>query len=265
MLSSFQSVKQLFQFGSDRGAGPAVPAGLRLYVIGDIHGRADLLRRLHLQIEADLFTLTDGETARIVYLGDYIDRGLDSSTVIDVLLDHPLPGAERVFLKGNHEDSLLDFLEDVGTGPDWFAIGGDATAMSYGVRVPAQLSSSERFEHIWRALHANLPQDHLDFLHGLDLLHEVGDYLCVHAGIRPGTPLDQQDAHDLMWIRRDFLESRDDHGKVVVHGHSARREPDIQKNRIGIDTTAFATNVLTCLVLEGTERRFLSTADPRAR
>ena len=259
MLSSLQSVKHLFQLGSARSTSPTVPAGLRLYAIGDIHGRADLLHRLHLQIEADLFTLAPGDEARIVYLGDYIDRGLDSRAVIELLLGEALPGVPRVFLKGNHEDSLLEFLRDVSTGPNWFAVGGDATAMSYGVRVPSQLSMAERFEHIWQALHDSIPEDHLSFLQRLDLWHEVGDYLCVHAGIRPGIPIEAQQPHDLMWIRRAFLESREDHGKFIVHGHSARREPDIQKNRIGIDTTAFATNVLTCLVLEGTERRFLAT------
>lgn len=238
---------------------PRVPEGARVYVIGDIHGRADLLARLHRQIEQDAVGTPRSLTKRLVYLGDYVDRGLQSKAVIDLLLDGPLPGFEPVYLKGNHEDALLRFLDDVKTGPGWFAIGGDATAMSYGIRLAPDLSAADRFNHVWTELRRTMPQSHVKFMTDLLLSHVAGDYVMVHAGIRPGVALEDQAPDDLMWIRDDFLRSDADHGKVVVHGHSPRLEPEVRENRIGIDTTAFATNVLTCLVLEGTSRRFLST------
>ncbi|MGF1607959.1 MAG: metallophosphoesterase family protein [Kiloniellales bacterium] len=237
-----------------------MPAGRRYYVIGDIHGRADLLRRLHGQIKADAAASDERRQNTIVYLGDYIDRGSDSRGVINLILSEPLEGFERVHLKGNHEDALLRFLEDESRGAGWLAIGGQATLLSYGVKFPRDLSREEELQHIWLDLRLRMPLEHLEFLSNLTLKHEAGDYLFVHAGVRPGLPISQQAPRDLMWIRDDFLKSRQHHGKIVVHGHSARERPDIQDNRIGIDTTAYATNVLTCLVLEGTGRRFLSTA-----
>ena len=238
---------------------PAVPDGRRIYVIGDIHGRVDLVSKLHDLIRMDAAPVSDEISKTLIYLGDYVDRGLDSKAVIDLLLGSSMGSFETVHLKGNHEDALLRFLADESYGNDWFAIGGDATAISYGVRVPGALSSAKRREHIWRELRAQIPQGHLDFLTELALSHSVGDYFFAHAGVRPGIPLSQQLPQDLMWIRKDFLESSQNHGKVVVHGHSLFRKPESLPHRIGIDTGAFATNVLTCLVLEGTSRRFLAT------
>lgn len=242
------------------GRKPSVPRGVRIYAVGDIHGRADLLAQLHRQIQEDAATAPERVTKTVVYLGDYVDRGLDSKGVLDLILSDPLVGFDTVYLKGNHEDALLRFLQDNFVGPDWFAIGGNATVLSYGVRIPQGLSTRQRFEHIWTELPNRIPQDHLEFLFGLELMYQAGDYLFVHAGIRPGTPLDRQTPEDLMWIREEFLCSKQDHGVIVVHGHSPRNRPEIQNNRIGIDTGAFATNVLTCLVLEGTTKRFLSTS-----
>lgn len=239
---------------------PSIPAGQRVYAIGDIHGRLDLLTDLHEQIQADAATVPEATTKTVIYLGDYIDRGLNSKEIIDLLLKNPLVGFTAVHLKGNHEDALLRFLKDVAAGPDWFAFGGDATAVSYGVRVPGTLPSLHRFPLVWRELHELIPRDHLKFLSGLKLMHQIGDYVFVHAGIRPGIPLDQQDPGDLIWIRNAFLESDKDHGKIIVHGHSVTRQPEVRRYRIGIDTCAYATNILTCLVLDGTTRRFLSTA-----
>ncbi|MCH8997742.1 MAG: serine/threonine protein phosphatase [Proteobacteria bacterium] len=241
------------------GREPSVPDGLRVYAIGDIHGRADLLAQLHRQIEEDAATAPDRVTKTVVYLGDYVDRGLDSKGVIDLILSSPLAGFDTVCLKGNHEDALLRFLQDISVGPDWLAIGGSATILSYGVRIPEGLSSAQRLEHVWKNLRAHMPQKHLEFLSKLDLMYRIGDYVFVHAGIMPGTPLDRQAPEDLMWIREEFLRSKQEHGAIVVHGHSPRDRPDIQNHRIGIDTGAFATNILTCLVLEGTTKRFLST------
>ncbi len=243
--------------GGDRTR--SVPAGQRMYAIGDIHGRADLLAELHRRIRNDSQGAPARVSCTVVYLGDYIDRGLNSKEVIDLLLDAPLEGFDSVHLKGNHEDALLRFLEDPSFGPEWFAIGGDATALSYGVRIPKGLSTSQRFEHVWSDLPRRIPDRHLEFLSGLELKYQVGDYVFVHAGIRPGVALDRQDPADLMWIRDEFLEAEEDYGKVIVHGHSPNRRPDIHDHRIGIDTGAYVTNVLTCLVIEGTDRRFLAT------
>ncbi len=242
------------------GREPSVPDGIQVYAIGDIHGRADLLTQLHRQIQEDAATAPERVTKTAVYLGDYVDRGLDSKGVIDLILSDPLVGFDTVYLKGNHEDTLLRFLQDMSVGPNWFAIGGDATVLSYGVRIPQGLSTMQRFEHVWNELPNRIPQDHLEFLFGLELMYQAGDYVFVHAGIKPGTPLDQQTPEDLMWIREEFLCSKQDHGVMVVHGHSPRNRPEIQNHRIGIDTGGFATNVLTCLVLEGTTKRFLSTS-----
>ena len=240
---------------------PTIPSGLRVYAIGDVHGRSDLLERLHARIRHDGQEAATNTDKVVVYLGDYIDRGLDSRAVIDLLLDRPLGGYEAVHLKGNHEDSLLRFLDDASLGPDWFAIGGDATAISYGARIPKGLSSTERFEHVQAELRARIPERHLEFLRRLELMHQAGDYVFVHAGIRPGVALEQQEPEDLMWIRDEFLNAADSRGKLVVHGHSITESarPEIHDHRIGIDTGAYATNVLTCLVLEGADRRFIST------
>ncbi|MBX6320974.1 MAG: serine/threonine protein phosphatase [Rhodospirillaceae bacterium] len=236
------------------------PPGLRIYAIGDIHGRADLLGALHDRIEADAATAPAGCRRLIVYLGDYVDRGLQSRQVIDMLLEGPPAGFEAVYLKGNHEDCMLRFLDDWESGPHWFSIGGDATALSYGVRPALGLSVAERFQQACRDLKAALPPAHLRFLESLELVYEAGDYVFVHAGLRPGVPLDEQDPEDLMWIRDEFLYGPNSWNRLVVHGHSPSREPAVFGHRIGIDTGAFFTNVLTCLVLEGAERRFISTA-----
>ncbi len=246
------------------GRKASVPEDQRIYAIGDIHGRADLLAQLDRQIGEDAASAPPGMKKTIVYLGDYVDRGLDSKGVIDHFLTAPMEGFESIHLKGNHEDILLCFLEDISIGPGWFDIGGDATVLSYGVRIPAGLSSAQRFEHVWKEFRTRFPPNHLRFLSDLQLMHQAGDYVFVHAGIKPGVLLEQQRSHDLMWIRGEFLNSKQDLGKVVVHGHCPTEQPDIQTHRIGIDTGAFASNVLTCIVLEGETQRFLSTAARQA-
>jgi serine/threonine protein phosphatase 1 len=234
-----------------------VPPGSRIYAVGDIHGRLDLLERLRTMIVEDA-RMHPAERRLVVYLGDYVDRGLDSRGVIDLLLQQPLPGFESVFLKGNHEDSLLQFLVDPGVAPAWMAYGGEATLYSYGVRPP----DAVRVEDILAAQKAftrAVPPEHLDFLRTLKLIHIEGDYAFVHAGFREGVPIELQNPVDMMWIRDEFLSSDADFGKIAVHGHTITTQPEIRPNRIGIDTGAFATGTLTCLVLEGTERRFLAT------
>ncbi len=149
-------------------------------------------------IQDDASSNSEATQKVVVYLGDYIDRGLESRTVIDLLLDDPLAGFEVVHLKGNHEDALLRFMDDASFGPDWFAIGGDATALSYGVHIPSGLTSTARFEHIREELSVRIPERHFAFFTSLELMHRADDYVLVHAGIRPGVPLDEQDPNDLL-------------------------------------------------------------------
>ncbi|MCH8917687.1 MAG: serine/threonine protein phosphatase [Alphaproteobacteria bacterium] len=235
-----------------------VPENARVYAVGDIHGRADLLGRLHDLIRADAAPFHDRRLA-MVYLGDYIDRGPSSREVLDILVTSSLPGFETIHLKGNHEDLALGFLDDAQIGLDWTLMGGDATLMSYGAADGRRLRGSVDFATIQEKFHGKLPTAHLEFLRNLGSFHVEGDYLFVHAGVRPGRPMEDQDEMDLIWIRGDFLQSTEDHGRMVVHGHSITHEPEIRPNRIGIDTGAYATGRLTCLVLDGDGRSFLST------
>jgi serine/threonine protein phosphatase 1 len=237
---------------------PEVPPGSRVYAVGDIHGRCDLLRGMHQLVHEDAYRRQAPRNV-IVYLGDYIDRGADSPAVIDLLLDEPLPSFERVHLKGNHEDSLLRFLDDLGIGPAWLTYGGSETLASYGIRPPSLTASASELERAQRELRARLPERHRRFMENLELTHEEGDYLFAHAGVRPGVPLDRQSEDDLLWIREEFLLSDAEFGKLVVHGHTITAQPDVRRNRIGIDTGAFASGTLTCLVLEGTDWSFLQT------
>jgi len=234
------------------------PADTRIYVVGDIHGRVDLLSRLHGQILDDVQSSTQNRHV-VVYLGDYVDRGEKSKTVIDVFLDEPLDGFETVFLKGNHEEMMLGFLENAAVGAMWLYNGGDATAYSYGVRMDSPSITDHRYFEMQQALRDKLPDRHLAFLRDLNLYHIEGGYLFVHAGVQPGIPIENQTSQDLLWIREEFIASPADHGHCVVHGHTIFSEPEIRPNRIGIDTGAYFSNVLSCLVLEGTERRIIHT------
>jgi len=237
-----------------------VPDGCLVYAVGDIHGRLDLLEQLHGLIEADA-AKSQAERIVVVYVGDYVDRGPDSSGVVELLIRQPLhrrvAHLESVHLIGNHEAFLLNFLEEQESTAIWFTNGGDATLRSYGVD-PWQSTQSDNFaEDLYRSFAKRLPAAHLTFFRNLRLFHEEGDYLFVHAGVRPGVALEAQTAEDLIWIREDFLNSDQDFGRIVVHGHSPQRKPQSRANRIGIDTGAVYGGKLTALVLEGSERRFL--------
>ena len=235
-----------------------IPRGMRVYVVGDIHGRADLLSRLLEIITAD--SLSQTETFKLViYLGDYVDRGANSKDVLNIVRSGSPLGFEKVHLMGNHEFMMLRFLYNVAEGPNWLACGGGATLQSYGVKPSFGLGPIARIVDAQRRLQEKISMDDVFFLSNLRLHYTLGDYLFVHAGIRPGIPLDRQRESDLMWIREDFLHSTIDHGKVVVHGHTITHEPEVEVNRIGLDTGAYATGRLTCLVLEGARRYFLHT------
>ncbi len=237
---------------------PAVPAGTRIYAIGDIHGRADLLHRLLALIDADNRALSRADVC-VIYLGDYIDRGPDSRDVVS-LVKAPHAMADRVVrLRGNHEETLLRFLDDPRHGHEWLQdYGGAATLLSYGVRVPPDLSPVERLEFMADELGRRLG-DHRLFFETLAVSETVGDYFFVHAGVDPSLPLSEQRASTLTTIRDPFLDWGRPLEKVVVHGHSIAHIAELQDWRIGIDTGAYATGHLSCLVLERDEQRILCT------
>ena len=237
---------------------PTVPPGTRVYAVGDVHGELPALIRLVAMIREDAVGST-AERRVLIFVGDYVDRGLESRGVIDFLLANPAPGFESVFLRGNHESWMAAFLDDARAGAQWLAAGGQATLLSYRVALPPPPRDAAHFERVREALARALPRDHRTFLERLSLSHTEGDYAFVHAGIRPGIGLADQHEDDLLWIREEFIHDRRDHGKMIVHGHSLTHRPEIRPNRIGIDTGAYATGRLTCLVLEGTDRRFLTT------
>lgn len=237
-----------------------VPPGLRVYAIGDIHGRLDLLQQIQEMIAADLAAATDPVDPVAVFVGDYVDRGTESRGVIEYLRLLPFAGFQHVFLLGNHERSFLDFLKNPSIGQNWFGYGGQQTVESYNVNATPSVPGADRFEVVRKALVRAVPNTHLEFLQALELTWQIGDYLFVHAGIYPGVPLERQNSDDLIWIREEFLSSRLVHEKIIVHGHSISEKPQVKRNRIGIDTGAFASNVLTCLVLEAEHWRFIQTA-----
>jgi serine/threonine protein phosphatase 1 len=228
----------------------SLPSGQRVYAIGDVHGCLDRLQTIHELIAEDL-AARPAEEAVLVHLGDYVDRGPDSAGVVARLAaGAPLPNVPTVNLMGNHEHMMLAALAtgETETTELWLANGGADSLQSWGVPRSAQPREWPTY----------LPMPHLMFLRDLALRHEVGGYLFVHAGIRPGIPLDRQSRHDLMWIREPFLSWNESFGLVVVHGHTPRQEPVVRPNRIGIDTGAVMGGVLTCAVLEGDKLGFIT-------
>lgn len=235
----------------------SLPPDTRVYAVGDVHGRVDLLVDLHRRIAEDAKSAPESRRLAI-YLGDYVDRGPDSAGVIDHLLDSPLPGFEQVYLMGNHEEFLLQFLDDPADGDVWIANGGDATLRSYGVE-PGSDGFAGDLAAAWEQLRRKMPKKHGTFLKQLGVSHLEGDYLFVHAGIRPGVPLDKQSDEDLLWIREPFLEAGDEHEVVVVHGHTPVDAGQVHDNRIAVDTGAVWSDRLTAVVLHDQEHSFLHT------
>lgn len=226
-----------------------LPSGSRVYAIGDVHGRADLLRETVTKIDKHRADHPIANALEI-FLGDYIDRGPSSFDVIELLSTRARGGT--ICLKGNHEAFLLKFLEDPRILNEWRRCGGLETLVSYGLN-----PSLEDHESLAASLAGRLPAHHHDFLTALPLSFVLGDYFYVHAGVRPGIALSNQRAEDLLWIREDFLRYEGSFGKVVVHGHTPVSEPEIRNNRINIDTGAFATGNLTCAVFEDDQILFL--------
>lgn len=233
--------------------GARVPPSTRVYAVGDIHGRADLLQDLAERIDEDLFR-RPVEHAIEVYLGDYIDRGNNSKAVLDILCWR-LVHRNVICLRGNHEAILEDFLQNPDVLHSWMQLGALKTLTSYGVAVSPATQLVPRKLH--RTFSEAFPRTHSLFLQCLRNLYICGDYLFVHAGIRPGVPLNYQVQDDLIWIRSEFLQSNADHGWIVVHGHTPVTHPQILSNRINIDTGAVFSGTLTCLVLEAASVSFL--------
>lgn len=231
------------------------PAPRRLYAIGDIHGRSDLLGRMIEAIGSDVAERPAG-SALTVTVGDYIDRGPDSRGVIERLTSNPF-ATPYVALKGNHEALLESFLRDPAVADHWRHLGGLETLHSYGVDV-APVMRGRDYAGAAEALRGRMPQAHAAFIAALRTSLTVGRYFVCHAGVRPGIALPRQSEDDLLWIRDEFLASRADFGKIVVHGHTPAENPEIRPNRINVDTGAFMTGRLTCAVLEASSVRFLS-------
>ncbi len=233
------------------------PAGTRLYAVGDVHGRLDLVDDLLGRIEDDI-TDRPVETAAVVFLGDLIDRGPESAGVVDRLQTLQHFPAKMLFILGNHEEFLLRVLNgEPGVAHDWLGFGGDACVESYGVATAALQAMDE--QRIADVLRDAIPTAHVNFLKTFGDTFRFGDYLLVHAGIRPGVPIDEQQPRDLRWIRQPFLSDAHDHGCMVIHGHTISDGVDRRANRIGIDTGAYRTGVLTAAVIEEEDLRFLAT------
>lgn len=236
---------------------PYIPADMRVYCIGDIHGRNDLLAELIHKIQQDAEDFT-GQMV-VVYLGDYIDRGLGSKEVLDLIISSEQQGIEYIYLRGNHEQTLLDFIQEDSVGRSWLSYGGQATLVSYGVQVTKIPTKREDYLDIQQRLRRNLPENHYRFFMATRASYTLGSYFFVHAGINPRYPLAKQAPEDLLWIRDDFTHSRKPFEKIVVHGHTVVESAEILNNRIGIDTGAYATGVLTCLVLQDGNQRLIQT------
>jgi serine/threonine protein phosphatase 1 len=257
-----------------RPRAPGSTGGRRIYAVGDIHGCLNLLDPLLDRIREDAFVPGEhcpgqGRPAGkpvLVFVGDYIDRGRWSKGVIERLIALGDKGEfELRALKGNHEEALLAFLADPNMGPAWCEHGGTETLASYGVAPPILRMDDKAWADARDAFAAALPAWHLCFLAQLELTAVYGDYVFVHAGVRPGLPIEAQSETDLLWIRQAFLNAPGPFGKIVVHGHTPAEQAFLGPHRIGIDTGAYATGVLTCVRLEDGDSRFIQQSARSSR
>ncbi len=234
----------------------ALPDGERVYAIGDIHGRRDCLDELIGLIDVDNAARGRADT-RLVFLGDLVDRGADSCGVVERAM-HIAKSPKTILLMGNHEEILIRAWEGDRKAAGLFhRVGGRETLLSYGV-TEAEYDASDLGD-LAELIAEHIPVEHIAFMKRFIDQWRCGDYLFVHAGIRPGVPIDEQSGSDLRWIRREFLDDPRDHGLMIVHGHSITEEVDERNNRIGIDTGAFASGKLTALGIEGTDKWVIST------
>ncbi|CAA9540041.1 MAG: Serine/threonine protein phosphatase [uncultured Sphingomonadaceae bacterium] len=235
------------------------PPGARAYAIGDVHGQLDLLDRLLARIEEDQRDRPAAKTF-VVLLGDTIDRGPDSCGVIERLRTYKPAWGRPVFLMGNHEEFFLRILDgDVDLVGSWLTYGGRELALSYGISDGWLLNATS--QAVVQELYRRVPAAHREFVKSFNDSFRFGDYLFVHAGIKPGVAIEDQVPGNLRWIREGFLEDRTDHGVVVVHGHTIVEVPDERPNRIGIDTGAYKGGPLTAIALEGADRWFLAAGE----
>lgn len=247
----------MLSFSPRRQSGPVAARGYRAYAIGDIHGRLDLLEQMLAKIHAELQRRPARKTL-LVFVGDLIDRGPSSAQVIERLRTYRREGIQPVFLLGNHEEVLLRILRgDDSLIASWLEFGGLQCLQSYGV--DATRLSGRSDDELVEIIRGVVPASHVKFLDSFIDSCRFGDYLFVHAGIRPGVELEQQRQADLRWIREPFLFDDTDHGFVVVHGHTISSEVEERPNRIGIDTGAYRTGVLTAVAIEGSERWLIDT------
>jgi serine/threonine protein phosphatase 1 len=240
----------------------SIPAGQRVYAVGDIHGRLDLLDDLLRQMEADNVARGAADTI-VIFLGDLIDRGPDSAQVVQRLLELGAETEKVRFLLGNHEEVFLKSLAGEKKAlPFFLRIGGKQTVLSYGI----SQGEYDRCDYpeLLELLRERVPQAHLDFLAAFEDMIVLGDYAFVHAGVRPGVALDAQKPETLRWIREEFLDSAEPCEKIVVHGHSITDEVEERVRRIGIDTGAYASGRLTAMGFEGADRWILQTSGERA-
>jgi serine/threonine protein phosphatase 1 len=229
------------------GSYPSAPRGLAIYAIGDVHGRADCLANAQSMIDRDMLAQGNRDHAVEIYLGDYIDRGPDSKSVIDLLIKRASE-TETVFLRGNHEGLMEAFLRGRAPFENWRAVGGLETVLSYGVDARSLLVGAGTV--LPQDLALKLPVAHLRFFDRLENIRVVGSYCFVHAGIRPRIALENQTIEDLTWIRDEFLNFAGDFGFVVVHGHTPVAAVDLLPNRVNIDTGAYVTNHLSVIRID---------------
>jgi serine/threonine protein phosphatase 1 len=247
----------LLNFSRGSGTEPKGARGYRAYVIGDVHGRLDLLEDLLAKIHAEMQHRPSRKTL-LVFVGDLIDRGPSSSEVIERLRTYRRPGIQPVFLLGNHEEVLLRIVGgDESLIASWLQFGGLQCLESYGVEVSKLRGRSA--QQVIEIVRAAIPANHVEFLESFIDSCRFGDYLFVHAGIRPGVELELQSQADMRWIREPFLFDDTDHGFIVVHGHTISEEVEDRPNRIGIDTGAYRTGILTALAIEGKNRWLIDT------
>lgn len=240
------------QYSDARG-----PEGLRVYAIGDVHGRSDLLGEMHRRIAAEIERDAPADW-RIIHLGDYCDRGPDSRGVIDRIMAAQARDPRAMALLGNHDLGFLDFLDMPDERSLFARFGGVQTSASYGVDLTMTDPQAMAMSHA--ALVRAVPEAHLAFLRGCGFSLSFGDFFYCHAGIRPQVPLDLQTPEDLIWIRRDFIDYVGLHPKVIVHGHTISATPEIRPNRVNVDTGAYATGTLTAFVVEGAMKRLLTVS-----
>lgn len=234
---------------------PLTPPEELLIAIGDIHGCYDLLQKLVEEIDDTILTKTD-KAVTFIFIGDYGDRGLNTPDVFDYLIALSKQ-AKCIFIRGNHDQTLLDFIKDPAVGEQWFTYGGRETLGAYGVGLTKLTGGQHDWQDIHRTFTDNFPLSHLNFLKETTYQYEAGDYMFVHAGVNPKRSLKKQRPHELMWIREPFLNHNKKFKKFIIHGHTPNEGPDIQQYRLGIDTGAYATGVLTAVALENAQRRFI--------